>query len=282
MMADQVFLEQLKSLMDAVWGDRGVKGAQKFMQRTVVAATVPFAGAWRFKNSTDPFLRETEDILDAWKVATNPQGAPIYEGLPVLGALAAPVRPKYDMFGKPVPNEGKALWMIPQSTLNPSDSPIRKELMRLELPIQEMIDNEYRGIKLTKEQQERWNQIVAELGMEEYLNDRTLRSQRYQKAKDAPGNTGYNTKGALIKDVVSAFRRKAMGILNREENRQIGVDVKAKKKGIPNDAHTPTIGGWDALVENFGSGGTPERAAPSKPIGGGWDRLVDQYQKENE
>jgi len=281
MMADQVFLGQLKSLMDAVWGDRGVKGAQKFMQRTIVGATVPFAGQWRFKNSTDPFLRETEDMLDAWKVATNPQGAPIYEGLPVLGALATPVRPKYDMFGKPVPNEGKALWMVPQSTLNPSDSPIRKELMRLELPIQEMIDNEYKGVELTKEQQERWHQIVAELGMEEYLNEKTLRSNRYQKAKDSPGSTGYNTKGALIKDVVSAFRRKAIGILNREEDRQIGKDVKTKKKGIPDDAHTPTIGGWDSLVTKFGKGEVPTQSAPAKPIGGGWDLLVDKYQKNS-
>jgi hypothetical protein len=261
---DQMFMGGVKNLLDAVWGDRGTKPAEKIGQKIAVNLTTPFSGQIRYFNKkTDPWVRETENIIDAYKSLWAPQGAPVYEGIQGLDWLAAPAKKKYDVFGKPVPQLDKFLGVMPDQEV--SLSPVRQEIMRLELPVQEMIDDEYRGIKLTEDQQRKWNEYVAGVGAEDRINA-VIKSQMYAKAAEVPGSIAPGTKGGVIMLHLRGARRQAFGKLNREYGGELGRRAVMHKRGGRVSEVDTSKGGYKALVDNI-RGGTNanDPFAPSTP-----------------
>jgi diguanylate cyclase (GGDEF)-like protein len=273
MFGDQIFLGQLKSVMDAVWGDRGTKGAERLFQRTVTGATIPMAGLWRAVNSSrDPVMREVEDTMDAWKAATNPQGLEAYRGVPGLDWLADPVRPRYTLDGYPVKNNPPAMGMFYYSDLTPQ--PYIKEALKLQIPLRSGEDDTYLGVDLTKEQQERWHQIIREMGLREYLNNEVLPDPEYLDAASTPGSIGMGTKGQILTNTVSSFRRAALGQLNEEYNDTIVEEVGRRRENVPSEV-VPTKGGWGELVENITARGKGSSTPPTPPsFGPEWDKII--------
>jgi GGDEF domain-containing protein len=281
--SDVIFLGQLKSFLDAVWGDRGTKPLEKFLQRTVVGMTVPFAGALRFVHAVnDPVLREVEGFIDAYKAAIAPEGYEPYEDIPGLDWLADPLRPKYDIFGKPVPSPTPRGGIVPYHDI--STSPVRMEILRLELPIQAMIDDEWRSVKLTPEEQEQWNKNVDASGVEELINER-IQSERYKQLKDTPGSIGPGTKGKYIKTMLSKARRSAFARMNREAEGKFGKAAVEKKRGLKDISKEPkSIGGFDALIENLQKNVQKPEKKPVELHGldPRWQSIIDSREKDKE
>lgn len=262
---DQMFMGGLKTLLDGIWGDRGTKPLAKVAQRVAVNLTTPFSGQLRYFNKkTDPWLRETENIIDAYKVLWAPQGAPNYKGVRGLDWLASPAKLKHDIFGKPVPQLTKFLGTM--ATHDVSLSPVRQEIVRLELPVQEMIDDEYRGIKLTEEQQQKWNKYVEDLLTEDKLNA-VIKSEMYRNASDVQGSVANGTKGGEIMKHLRAARRRAFGKLNRDYNGELGKRAVVHKRGMRRSEIDRSKGGYNALQENIrgGTNASDPFAEPEEP-----------------
>jgi len=249
---DQMFMGGLKTILDGIWGDRGTKPIAKVAQRVAVNLTTPFSGQIRYFNKkTDPWLRETENIIDAYKVLWAPQGAPSYKGVRGLDWLADPAKLKHDVFGKPVPQLDKFLGTM--ATQEVSLSPVRQEIFRLELPVQEMIDDEYRGIELTTEQQQKWHKYVMEFKTEDRING-IIKSQMYRDAADTQGSVANGTKGGEIMKHLRAARRQGFGRLNREYGGELGKRAVLRKRGMRRGDVDRSRGGWNALQQNIRGG----------------------------
>jgi hypothetical protein len=235
---DKSVLRQVKDTMNFTSGSPGsMKSGTRMLSRVGVGLTLPFNGAFRFANSFDnKYMRDAEGFVDQYLAQAAPGN----------------VKPVFDIFGEPVPSMQKWGWFIPQSLVNPTHSPIRALIMKLELPVAGILDSEWRGLQLTEEQGVRLNELVAEGGLEDKLN-RLIERPSFQQRKDSPGSIGYNTKGDAILTYVRAARRQAHARLNREEKAQgqsLTDQIREKKRNIRNDEPSRSTG-WEKLTDKF-------------------------------
>jgi len=145
---------------------------------------------------------------------------------------------------------------IPQSEVNPSHSPIRALIMQLELPIAEILDTEWRGLRLSEEESVRLNQLVEETGVEKRLNE-YIQTQPFKELKPTPGSIGYMTQGSMILALIRKARHEAIAKLSEEVRQQSGTSLHEqaveKKVNIRNDSPSGSAMGlgWDKLSEKF-------------------------------
>jgi len=247
---DKSVLRQVKDVMNIAAGAPGAsKSGLQLLSRTGVGLTLPFNGALRFANGfVNPYLRDAEGFVDNYMAQLHP-GA-----IPSLGFHG--VKPQFDVFGVPIPSMQKWAGFIPQSRINPSRSPIRALMMKLELPIAELLDNEWRGLRLTEAQSLRLNQLVEETGIEQRLNA-YIQTPPFKELKATPGSIGYMTQGSMILKLIRQARRVAHARLSEEERRDTGTSLiesaVEKKKNIRSDSPSKSAKGigWDALSEKF-------------------------------
>jgi hypothetical protein len=245
---DKSVLRQVKDVMNIMAGAPGAaKSGEQLLSRTAVGLTLPFNGALRFANGfTNPYLRDAEGFWDNYMAQLHPGAIGSFNG----------VKPQFDIFGVPVPSMQKWAGFVPQSKVNPQQSPIRALIMRLELPIAEILDTEWRGLRLTEAESLRLNQLVEETGVEQRLND-YIQTQPFRELKPTPGSIGYMTQGSVILTLIRQSRREAMAKLSEETRQQTGTSLHEsaveKKVNIRNDAPSRSAEdiGWDALSKKF-------------------------------
>jgi hypothetical protein len=246
---DKSVLRQVKDVMNITAGAPGAsKSGLQLLARTGTGLTLPFNGALRFANGfTNPYIRDAEGFVDTYMSQLHPGAIGSFKG----------VKPQFDIFGVPVPSMQKWMGFIPQSKVNPSQSPIRALIMKLELPIAEILDTEWRGLRLTEAESLRLNQLVEETGVENRLNEYIQTQSFKTELKPTPGSIGYMTQGSVILTLIRQARREAMAKLSEETRQQTGTSLHEsaieKKVNIRNDAPSKSAEGlgWDALSQKF-------------------------------
>jgi hypothetical protein len=245
---DKSVLRQVRDVANIVSGAPGAtKSGEQLLSRTAVGLTLPFNGALRFANGfTNPYLRDAEGFFDNYMAQLHPGAIGSFNG----------VKPQFDVFGVPVPSMQKWVGFVPQSKVNPQQSPIRALMMKLELPIAGILDTEWRGLRLTETEQLRLNQLVEATGVEKRLNE-YIQTPAFKDLKPTPGSIGYMTQGSIILTMIRQSRREALAKLSEENQQKSGISLHeeavAKKLSIRNDAPSESAkkSGWDKLSETF-------------------------------
>jgi hypothetical protein len=195
---DKTFTRTLREFLDILSGESG-KG-KRFVNNIFSNATTPLNGFLRFlMQGQGELMREAETFTDAWWK----DKAPHY------------VKPRFDIFGRARTQNERWGYVTRNSTFG--GEPIDKEILRLELPIAKIKDDEWRGVEMTEEQQVRYNKILEDLNVREVLNNIIKYDPQYRTLADVPGSVAPGTKGAVLAKIISGYRKGAWGVLVNED-----------------------------------------------------------------
>jgi len=232
--SDSTANRQLKEIQASLAGDRGVGMVSRLTARTAVAMTVPFSSAIRaYTNAPErnPYLREAHSFLDYYLMVVAPTR----------------VDPKFDLLGKPMVNYGKEfLGTVAVSPGKPLSS-ARREIGYMEAPIQEMLDDEWRDVKLTPAERLRWNQLVGTIkrdgmDLEEYLSNEIDNDPGYQDLVQSAGAAEPGTKARFVMTIIKSFRQEAFAEMQDETDERIYKEREKNLENPVNDYKPPKEG----------------------------------------
>lgn len=210
---DKTWLKSISDIVDAV------KYGNEDYAKQAIASFAPYSSAFRYANQQESY-KEASTLLENFKKVYAP----------------SLLRDKLDVFGKPYKDERFA--GIKESTI--TDSPIRKEIARLKVPITKF-DKKiiHKSAELELEPEDHWKMqsyVNNVFKLEERLN-KIVNSSGYQRLPEGIDFTQRGTKKYMIQKAISETRDKARKYFlskNKARVDELYEDYKEKVDSVNN------------------------------------------------